>query len=181
METLIVTQQRDHYKYFSAKKPQAGWSPAQYADSFIDTHDTEMKPYRVSTIAPECPQLYTQHELTAGPENAYRVISSKTRGDYYKASDCNFNIKPFLEDHAKKTIFRAYVHAKNRVKLSKTPIDLKTLKLTVAGIEIKGNTGGTEDQWRYDAATNEIVIFWYLIDQGQLKPGDQIQIEYRVS
>jgi len=181
MEALIVTQQRDHYKFFASGKPQASWVPTTYADSFIETHDKEMKPYRISTIAPECPSLYTEKEAVAAPENAYKVLTNKTRGDYYKSTDCNFNIKPFLEDYAKKVIFRAYVHAKNRVKLSKVPMDPSTLTLFVSGLPIKGNTGSPDDKWKYDPATNEVIIYWYLIDQGQLKPGDQIRIEYRVS
>ena len=181
MDALIVTQSRDHYKYFTANKPQAAWVPATFADSFIDTHEKELKPYRISTIAPECPKLVSSDTATAAPENSYSVLTNMTQGMYYKASDCKFDIKPFLEDYAKKVIFRAYVHAKNRVKLSKAPMDLSTLKVSVAGIELKGNTGSVDDKWKYDASTNEVIIYWYLIDQGQLKPGDEIRIEYRVS
>jgi len=174
MDVLMVTKQRDQYKRFAKNTPQKHYTPEDYAREFIAFHNNERKPYRVSAIAPHCPRLIDPwgEEAMAGPENAYKIIVEKTGGTYYPYK-CEFDMADVLRDYARKVIFRAYAHAKNRIPLSKTPIDPSTMKVTIGGNLL------TDEMWDYDTATNEVVIYWHLIDMGQVKPGDEIAIEYK--
>jgi hypothetical protein len=90
-------------------------------------------------------------------------------------------MKSVMEDYASRVKFRAYVHAKNHVSLKKLPKDTSSVRFFYGGVEIPGNTGSPTDKWYYDGSKNEVTIRWYLLDLGQVKPGDQIKIEYRVS
>ena len=78
-----------------------------------------------------------------------------------------------LRTYADQVIFRAYVAAKKRIKLSKTPFKPEEIKVSI------GNTALPADKWEYDASSNEVVIKWHLIDFATIKPGDKIKIEYR--
>lgn len=184
MDALIVTNQKDHYPWYSKSTAQKNWKTEDYAREFMDFHQREKKGYRVSAIAPACPSLVEAVEdastSTTADENAYRILVDKTSGRYYQAG-CNLDMPAYLKDYASRVIFRAYVHGKNRIRLSAKPIQTNTIELRVGTAIIPGNTGGSGDQWFYDANTNEVVIFWHLIDQGQIKPGDQIRIKFRVS
>lgn len=182
MDTMIVTHQRDHFAWYTKNLPEKYWKAEDYAKSFIATHSNEKKAYRVSAIAPECPSLIdaSGDPTSTAPENAYRIVVDKTGGKYY-ATGCDFDMSATLHDYAKRVIFRAFVHAKGRLKLEKTPIETQTIKVWVGNVLLPGNTGAVSDKWRYDGSTNEIILYWHLIDQGQINPGDKIKIEYRVS
>jgi hypothetical protein len=86
-----------------------------------------------------------------------------------------------LHDYAKDVIFRAKVHGNNPFTLSKHPLDLKTLKVSVGNVALIGNTGSSSDQWIYDANNNTVTINWDMINTSQLSISDRISIEYRVS
>lgn len=184
MDAMIITNQKDHYPYYAKNTPQKNFRPEDYAKSFLDFHAAEKKGYRVSAIAPACPSLVEAVEggstATTADDNAYRIVVDKTGGRYYQAG-CNLDMPAYLKDYASRVIFRAYVHGKNRIKLSANPIQTNTMTLTIGNVAIPGNTGAASDKWTYDAATNEVVINWQAIDQGQIKPGDQIRIKFRVS
>ena len=89
-------------------------------------------------------------------------------------------MEQYLQTYAEQVIFRAYVGAKDRIPLSKTPANPKEIVLTIGGEVIPGNTGSQNDLWYYDSSRNEVVIQWYLMDWSQIKPGDMIQIKYKV-
>jgi hypothetical protein len=181
MDVMVITQQRDHYKAFTPGKPQANWTPNEFAKNFIDFHTQQKQSYRISVVAPAAPNLVTENPNSAAPDNAYQALVSATKGTYYAIDDCNVDIKPKMEDYAKKVIFRAFVNANNHIKLSKTPKDVSTITVSLGGITLQGNTGAATDLWSYDAASNTVTIFWYMIDQSGLKPGQQMSIQYRVS
>lgn len=182
-DVMIVTHQTDHFKYFTKNKPAVkNFTADDFATSFLAFEGEQQQAYRINAIAPQCPTLIegSGQPGTSAPENAYNVVVTRTNGKYY-VNGCDFDMPKTLSDYAQRIVFRAYVHAKARVKLTKTPIDATTVKLTIGNVAIPGNTGAATDKWSYDAQTNEVVIKWNLIDQGQIKPGDLIRIEYRVS
>jgi Putative Ig domain len=181
MDAMILTQQRDHYEAFAKGTPQASWTATDYAKNFISFHTAQMKPYRVSTIAPACPRLVTEQPTSAGPENAYQVLTKATQGTYYPVENCGFNLQTVLADYAAKVIFRANVTAKTTIALTPPPIDLTSIKVSIGGTSIPGNTGSSTDKWYFDSATNSVVFRWYLIDLSTIKPGQMISISYRVS
>ncbi len=192
MDALIVTNQKDHYRKHANATPQKQWTAVDYVNNaFIPFHKNEKKAYRISAITPKClhgkaiTDLVEQAPEHAwhGDSGAYRVLAEKTGGKIWQVGHCNIDMKSILEEYARSVIFRAYVHAKSRLPLSQKPILPHTMKLTIGGVAIPGNTGAPTDQWYFDG-TNEpgdVVIHWYLIDVGQIKPTDQIVVEYRIS
>lgn len=183
MDAMMISNQKDHFPWYSKNTPQKPWTAADYANNFIAFHTKEKKAYRVSAIAPACPHELLEtsgDDSAAAPENAYRVVVDKTGGRYYLAG-CNLDMAAYLRDYAKRVIFRAYVHAKHRIRLSATPIQTNTIELRIGEVLIPGNTGSASDKWSYDAGSNEVIINWFMIDQGQIKPGDTIKIKFRVS
>lgn len=181
-ETMYVTNQLDHFKRYTPGTAQAGWNANDFADHFINALLQKEKTLRVSAIAPHCPSLMeTSGEgWTAAPANAYGTIVTRTGGTYYPLT-CPFDLGKVLKDYAEKVIFRAYVLAKHSIKLSKTPLQPNNITVTIGGRVLPGNTGSPDDKWTYDSATNSVNIFWNRIDLSQVKPGDVIEIEYRVS
>lgn len=170
MDALIVTLHADQYKTFAKKTEQQSWKPADYADSFIAFERKEGQPYRISAVAPECP---SREPLAISPkENPYRVLVDKTHGQYF-THDCNFDMDKALAEYADQIIFRAYVSAKRRVKLSKTPFDPAGIKVSIGGKALPSSV------WSYDATKNEIVVRWELIDFSTLKAGDKLKVEYK--
>lgn len=187
LDTMYVSHQMDHYKHYTKNMAALkNYSPDDFARDFIMFHRKEQKSLRVSVVAPECGNggtsliETTEDPSEFGPANAYRIIQTKTGGEYYPTT-CNFDAASALSDYAAKVIFRAYVHAKTHIRLSKTPLSTVGMKVSIDGVEIPGGTGGPNDKWSYDAGSNEVVLKWFLIDEGQLKPGDKLLIEYRVS
>lgn len=182
-DVLFITHQRDHFRYFTKKIPEMkDWLGADFARSFQDSFRREKQSIRISAIAPKCPNLFefSGEEGSAGPENSYQVVVDKTGGRYY-ATGCDLDMDSILRDFADRIAFRAFAQAKQKIPLTKVPLQPSTIKLSIGGIAIPGNTGGADDKWTYDAAKNEIQIRWWLLDMSQWKPGDQIRIEYRVS
>ena len=180
VDGLIATHQRDHYKWYTKKIPVLkDWKPQDYAKHYLDFFAREKQSLRISAIAPKCGAGGTMLELSgdetsAGPENAYRIVVDKTGGRYY-AMGCDFDMVATLKDHATRVIFRAYVHAKHRIRLTKIPLSPNSISVTLGGSPLPPGL------WTYDAGTNEIVIYWHLIDMNTVKPGDLIRIRYRVS
>ncbi len=184
-DVFILTKHTDYYRNFSKGTAQASWNAPEFADSFIDFHKKEKQPYRISALAPECPKLLDPYPedpdsqpVLNGRDNPYMTLVKKTNGSYY-ALDCNIKIEKILADYAQKVIFRAYVHAKNRIPLSKKPSDPSQIKVSIGNVVIPGNTGSAQDKWFYDPAKNEVIIRWHLIDMTTVKPGDVIKIEYK--
>ena len=184
METMLITSHPDQYKRYQTKGSSIrGWDPDDFADHYIDLLDKAKKPLRVSAIAPKCPKTsypttgYHRNDTcrtTSGSgENAYQVIVRRTKGKYYTYFN-GAKVRAFLEDYADEVIFRAYVTAKKRIKLSQTPADPSKIEVFLAGKKL---TSG----WRYDSGTNEIVFDWDKIDISGLKPGDRIEIRYTVN
>lgn len=187
MDALIITNQRDHYRFYAKNTPQAKWTAADYAQNFIEFHQKEKKLYRVSAIVPPCTRLIETlpEEQWHGSEGAYKTLVDKTGGLYFPTQGgCdldNKKMRKIMEDYAAFVIDRAKVHGKSRYQLTKPPNETSSMKVSVNNVLIPGNTGGETDKWYYDNATNEVVFRWYLIDVGQLKSGLPIVIEYRIS
>lgn len=181
MDVLIVSKHKDYYKKFMMGTPQANWTAENFADNFIAFHKKEKQPYRINAIAPECPSLLDPYQddpsVQSEVNNPYKVLVRRTSGSYYPF-DCNIDMEKILRTYAQEVIFRAYVNAKNRIPLSKKPVNPADIKVSIGGTPIAGNTGSEKDLWTYDAARNEVVIRWYLMDLSQIKPGDKIRIEY---
>lgn len=181
-DAMMVSHQRDHFPTFTKNKPDMkNWTADDFAESYKKTYAGENQPFRANAMAPKCPKLISNNTHSAAPENAYRVVVDATGGKYY-ATGCEFNMEEALVDYAQRIIFRAYVHGKNKIKLSKQPIQVATsMKVYLGQQELKGNTGAATDLWFYNESTNEVNLRWWLIDQGQVKPGDKVRVEYRVS
>ena len=197
MDALIVTIHGDAYRSYSSHSQQANFKPDDYAKNFIDFANAQQQSYRISAVAPHCVVAEEPPPLEGGEtkprtredvpivegqgngENPYRVLVNRTRGTYYVWDSCNTNMRKVLQDYAQKVIFRAYVTAKHRIKLSKTPVDVKAITLTIGNNAIAGNTGAASDKWYYDAATNEVVVRWNLFDMSTIKAGDMIVISYK--
>jgi hypothetical protein len=157
MDMLIVTPVGDMYQNFNFAKT-AGWNPSRFLKYFQEEHDLAEKSLRVSAIAP-------------GGSASFQTVTRGTKGKLYDFATVQMD--DAVSDYAEDAIFRAFVNAKKRIKLSKVPTDVTSFKVTLAGVLLGS------DKWKYDAAANEVEIFWHLIDQGSLKPGDRLVIEYR--
>ncbi len=181
MEEMIITQQTDHFPTFAKNTPQSTWAAGDYANNFINFNKAEKKPLRISVIAPECPSLIEQEAATAAPVNSYQTLVDKTAGQYYKITDCSFNLTTILNDYASKVITKAYINAHSSIKLSAVPLSASSIQVTLGGTVLQGNTGAASDLWSYDSTTNSILVNWYLIDQTTLTPGETIRIQYRIS
>ncbi len=183
-DAMMVSQQRDHFPAFTKNKPDMkNWRAEDFANAYKNFYATEQQTFRANAMAPKCPKLIDNgtHGGSASAENSYRVVVDATGGKYY-ATGCDFNMEAALKDYAQRIIFRAYVHAKHTIKLSKQPIQIaNTMKVRLGDIELPGNTGAAGDLWYYDQGTNSVKLRWHLIDQGQVKPGDKVTVEYRVS
>jgi len=180
MDVLIATPHTDYYKTFAQNTPLANNTPTDYTRRFMTFHEKEKQNYRISAIAPDCAALQDPMEepgSQTAKDNPYRTLTKLTKGDYY-AWDCHFDMKKTLRDYAQKVIFRAYVMAKGRIPLSKKPSDPKGIVLTIGGTILPGNTGSSTDKWTYDAARQEVIIFWNLIDLSVIQPGQMIEIKY---
>ncbi len=191
MDVLMVTRQRDHYKTYTSKLPSMKqYTPGDFADDFIQFSKSEKQSLRISAIAPEC--AGGDREIGSGliettgdpsfvaPANAYKIVVDATRGLYYPTG-CAFKMQTALEDYAKWVIFRAFVHGNRVFTLTKQPTEIHTIRVSLKGVALVGNTGNATDKWRYHAASNSIEIYWENIDLGTLVPGDRISILYRVS
>ncbi|MFM8315697.1 MAG: hypothetical protein ACKOA8_15560, partial [Deltaproteobacteria bacterium] len=181
-DVLIVTHQMDHFKYYTQKltEPLKSYTPNDFARDFVNFSTQEKQGYRVSAIAPGCPSLISSEPSSAGPSNSYNVIVQKTKGKYY-VSQCNFDMETTLHDYARDVIFRAKVLGHNPFPLSKKPLDVKTMKVSVGNVPLFGNTGSSTDQWTYNAGENAVTLNWSLIDTSKLSLSDKVLIEYRVS
>lgn len=159
MEAIFISQSGDQYKNYAW--PQiAGWTPSQFAQYSLSEHKKANKSLRISALA-------------VSGSGAYQASVNATAGKYYSYNGTRTSVDLAIDDYADQVIFRAYVNAKKRIKLSKTPTDPTTIKVTLAGSVLPAT------HWKYDAATNEVEIFWNLIDLSALKPGDRIVIQYR--
>ncbi len=181
-DAIIVTHQLDHFKHYTAKLPEPllSYTPNDFARDFITFHKQERKGYRVSAIAPRCPDLISSDPGSAGPSNAYNVVVQKTKGKFY-VNQCHFDMEATMHDYAKDVIFRAKIHGNNPFTLSKRPLDIKTIKVSLGNVPLAGNSGSNSDQWNYEPSSNVVTLRWDLIDTSQLNTGDRITIEYRVS
>jgi hypothetical protein len=185
LDTLVVTAHPDQYKTFATSGSiSAGWAPVDFSDYYKKKAAAVPKPMRISAIAPKCPSgafpsSYSDSDYCsyAGGENPYQTVVRETNGTYYTYTD-RMSVQNALLDYADKVIFGAMVRAKKRIPLSGTPSDPKQIKVKLAGNLLPGNTGASTDKWTYDAATNEVIMYWDRIDLSTLKPGDRIEITY---
>ena len=156
METLILSSTDDKYRNFYHWAPISGWVPSNFLAYYVNTHRNAAKPLRISALAAQ--------------SNAYNTVVTGTGGKYYRYGQVDFASS--IRDYAEQVIFRAYVTAKKRIKLTRVPSNPASIKVTLAGAPLAA------DKWRYLAASNEIEVFWNLIDLSGLKPGDRLVIEY---
>jgi hypothetical protein len=176
-DVMIVTQQRDHFTAYTKNVPALkNYTADNFASDFVKFHSTEQQQYRISAIAPECPSLLeTTGELQNTAEaNSYKVLVDKTSGKYYTFGTCDFDMSKTLRDYANRIIRRAYIDAKHELTLSKNPSDPSSIKVSIGGVALPS------DKWTF-VAPNKVIIHWELIDDSQVKPGDKIVIEYRIS
>jgi len=176
-DVMIITQQSDHFPSYTKGTELENYTTEDFVADFQDFHAD--KPYRVSVIAPKCPHLFKAANKPVAESVAYQTLAEKTGGTYY-VSDC-YEVEKPLKDYAQKVVFRSLVTGKHRIRLSKTPLETHSIKVTLAGKTLEGNTGSETDHWNYDATTKEIILHWGRIDISGLKAGDEIAIEYRVS
>ncbi len=183
MDAMIVTQQMDHYKWYTKYIPEfVKFTPEDYAKRFQEFHAKEASNLRVSAIAPQCPSLIEQtgDKSSYGPDNSYRTVVDKTAGTYYTVN-CNFDVASYLKDYAAKIVARAYLWGHKSVNLSKNPVETQSMKVWLGDTPLQGNSGAATDQWRYEPATNAVRIYWNRIDTSAMKPRDKIRVTYRVS
>ncbi|MBY0371035.1 putative Ig domain-containing protein [bacterium] len=155
MDVLILSEGDDKYRNFSGW-PVSGWTPANFTQYYKNVHAQSYKPLRISALA--------------ASSNAYNTAVTGTKGKYYQYGRVDFQAS--IRDYAQDVIFRAMVTAKRKIKLSAVPKDPSAIQVTLAGNPL-ANT-----YWRYLVATNEVEVFWYLIDLSTLKPGDHLTIQY---
>ncbi len=160
VETLYVSDEADSYsRAYAAWMPIKNWSPTDYLDYFKGIYGKYKKSHRTSALAID--------------SSAYKTVVTGTGGKYYTYGAVN--TRASLADYAKQVVFRAYVNAKDKVKLSKVPADPSTIKVAIAGKSLAA------DQWKYDAASNSVEVYWSLIDINQFKSGDKLVISYGAS
>jgi hypothetical protein len=177
MDAMVVTNQLDHFPRYANNTPEQSWEVADYSKSFTDFHLQQHQSLRISAIAPECQGFV---EGSQSGENPYKELVDSTNGSNYPL-ECRFDMTHVMQDFASKVIFRAYVFAKHTVKLSQAPTDPTTVQVTINGQEVVGNTGAATDVWTYDAANNQIIIHWELVDPSLIKAGAKLDVSYRVS
>lgn len=178
MDVMIVSKNPDTYRNYAFMTPKSGWTPSDFANYFKNFHKKEKQPYRISAIARDCPAQQNTN-YSPNEDNPYEVLTSRTGGDCYP--ERSLDMERYLKEYANAVIFRAYVGAKDRIPLSKKPIDPKKIEVTIGGEIILGNTGSYSDKWYYDTYTNEIVIRWHLMDWSRINPGDMIRIKYKAA
>jgi len=177
-EILMLTAQLDHYPSFSRTvMPFTQYTPQDWLQSFGQLYSAKKKAFRISALASEANALIdvTGDPSTSASPETYQVMTQATNGTYYATTHSPFNMAEALHDYAAKVIFRAYVHAKNRIPLSLVPADTSAISVQLAGTTLAGC------DWTYDATDNVILVDWSKADQGQLQTGDEIQINYPVS
>jgi hypothetical protein len=180
-DALIMTSQREHFPGYAKSDAQYDrYTAADYARDFSGVNSTAGKPFRVSVLAPECPALHDGDPSNGAPADAYYELAAHTGGAYY-SNGCNYNMPTVLHDFAKKVIFRAELNAKSRIKLSKRPVEVSTMKVNVGGTDLTGNSGGAADQWTFDPPTNSVLIRWDRVAPDKVKPGDAITVTYQAS
>jgi hypothetical protein len=176
MDVLIATNAADNFTHYYKGTPQDGFSALEFAHEFTQIHQKEPKPYRISAIASgSCVEDGNGHPVSA--DSTYATLTSATGGKLYPTNA----VAADMQDFAQQVIFRAYVYAKHRIKLSHTPTDPTGNGITVSigSTILNGNTGSSTDQWSYDASTNEVVLNWQNIDFSIVHPGDMISIKYQ--
>ncbi len=179
MESILITQQTDHYPAFAKGTAQSSMQPGDYGNQFIAFDEAQKKTLRISSIAPQCPSLVESEGASAGPASTYQTIVNKTSGQSYPMTDCTYNLKPVLQDLATKIISRAYINANTNFSLSATPFSVNSIQVSLGGKVLPGNTGAASDLWSY--TNNQITINWFLIDQSTLTPGEKLTVTYRIS
>jgi hypothetical protein len=158
MEAIYISPSGDQYRNYGW--PQiSGWGPNQFAQYFVSEHKKANKSLRVSALA-------------LPGSAAYQTAVNTTKGKYYSFGSSS-SVDLAIQDYAEQVILHAFIQAKRRISLTKTPSDVATIKVLLAGVELLAT------QWKYDAATNSVEIFWEQIDQSGLKPGDRLVIRYR--
>ena len=170
----MITSQDDDFKSFAEGTEKENWKPEDYASAFTKLNLLDRKASRIHALIQERCGMDSRCGYARYPghiDPAYKKITEASGGTLYRwgySTDTN----DIMRDLANKAVFRAFVQAKRRILLSKTPTDPSTIELWVAGKRV------THDLWAYDAKTNEVVIEWQLFDLNALKSGDLIQIKY---
>ncbi len=168
MDVIMMSPNNDRYSNFTHHTAPhwqtiAGWTPSRFLEDAVGVHKFAEKSLRISALAINNSAYQTMVNGTRVPPSA--------KGTYftYKSSQ----MEDQLYQYAQEVIFRAYVTAKKRIKLSKTPTDPTSISVTIGGRKLATN------QWSYDRAANEVEIYWHLIDMSQLKPGERLVVQYR--
>jgi hypothetical protein len=186
-DVLIATIHPDYYSYYTRGRPEQSWNVNDFVGAFLAFSEREKQSFRVSVVAPQCKSLATSErqaieELAASRNetvpvpvaapSAYSRLVDRTKGEFL-ALNCQVDYNAVMRRYAQQVIFRAYVHAKQRVALSKKPLDSADIEVRVGGRILE------RALWRYDASSNAVEIDWMRVDVSALKPGDRIEIRYR--
>jgi hypothetical protein len=157
MEAMYISDEADRYNgAYAAWMPILNWTPTEYLNYFVGIYKKYQKAHRTSAFA--------------APYKSYQAIVAGTGGKYYTYG--TVNSRDALEDYAKQVIFHAQVNAKQKIKLSKVPADPSSIQVAIAGKPLAAN------QWKYDAASNSVEVYWHLIDISQYKSGDKLVVTY---
>lgn len=180
MEVFIFTAQDDDFSVFAKGTAHEGKTASDYVGDFETFHLDERQPYTVSAIDLRCPApaLITENNEI---RPHYLTLTLGTFGTYYHHTpQCDDRVRSALLNYSQSVMHRAYVYAKKRIKLKDHPFDPKAIDVSIyhfKKIPLKGNTGSADDQWYYDATTNEIIVQWHQIRM-PINRGDELVIEY---
>lgn len=170
LEVMIISDQPDHYAAYSSNP---SWKAADFARYLKNEYGAKNKPYRINAISHRCP---------TDPANstAYYSATNETAGKCYIPNSNFSNVGAALKDYGKEVSLRANIVAKREITLDPPPIETTTLKVSLAGRNLVGNTGTATDKWSF-VAPNTIVMHWEKIYLRDIKATDELVIEYRVN
>lgn len=173
-EVLVVSDRSDVYRLYATKNPfTANWYVPQFAYDFKKTNHYKRKPLSISVISAECSHREGERMGTFGR------LAYETGGQCYVWKQST--MLGILDNYAKWVQYRAFVYGKHEIVLDDPPLASNPeIKVTLAGQPLFGNTGSSNDLWRF-VAPDKIIVNWHLIDIRAYQGSDQLVIEYRIS
>jgi hypothetical protein len=179
VEVIFVGESPDGYTSFQRLYPD--WVSATlptYQAAFLNVAHESQKGWRISAMAPAGELGRSLRPRPLVGKTAYGYLTEASFGRQYPTDDPHFDMDEALHDHASQLIFRAYVHAKARLKLNQHPKSTASVHVSIGNYTLPADSGSNKDAWRYDPTTNSVLLHWYLLENQQWKPGDSVRVEY---